>query len=71
MPATRQGRRYMHTAWALVIGCLWLTTVVGADAQDSPQGGGAPTAASAVESAQGEHRLVVAVEGLPRRGSLL
>ena len=61
----------MRTAWAFVVGCLWLTTVVGAYAQDSQQCGGAPATASAVESAQGEPRLVVAVAGLPRRGSLL
>jgi hypothetical protein len=71
MPATRPGRRHRRTAWALVVGCLWLTTVVGAYAQDCQQGGGAPATASTVESAQGEHRLVVAVEGLPRRGEVV
>jgi hypothetical protein len=71
MPATRQGRRHRRTAWAFVVGCLWLTTVVGAYTQDSPQCGGAASAAPAVERARAEPRLVVAVEGLPRRGEVV
>jgi len=55
----------------LVVGCLWLSTVVGAYAQDSPQCGGAAATASVVERAQAEPRLVVAVEGLPRRGEVV
>jgi len=55
----------------LVVGCFWLTTAAGAYAEDSQPYGGVPYTASAAERARGEHRLVVAVEGLPRRGNLL
>jgi len=71
MPVTRPGRRHRRTAWALVVGCFWLTTAASAYAEDSQQYGGVRSTASAAESARGEHRLVVAVEGLPRRGNLL
>lgn len=71
MLATRQERRHMHTAWASVVGCLWLTMVVCAYAQNSPQCGGKSSSAPVMGSALGEPHLVVAVEGLTRRGDFL